>query len=332
MNFQRLRIIIATAAVIGMLPASSYAQTPKAGQAGMSWLNMPLGSRAAGMGYAQVAVANDAGAFFWNPGAMAFTEDLQFFAHRTNWIADINLNAAAISYNTGRYGVVGLNVTSLDWGLFKGTRRADNSQGYEETGTFSPASSALGLSYAYKISAEFGVGVNVKYMHERLGSTQVGSLSAPEGVTAKMNLLAIDMGTLYYLGYHDLRLGMSLRNFSNEEAYRVETFPLPMTFRVGMAMDVIKPFVTKSQHSLTVAGDFIHSRDYSERVNVGAEYGFSDQFFLRGGYKVNYDLESFALGAGVKVNAGGMKAKVDYSYVHMDLFNGVNMLTLIFGM
>lgn len=332
MNFQRLRIFVATAAVLGMLPASSYSQTPKAGQAGMSWLNMPLGARAAGMGYAQVAVANDAGAFFWNPGAMAFTEDLQFFAHRTNWIADINLNAAAISYNTGRYGVVGLNVTSLDWGLFKGTRRADNSQGYEETGTFSPASSALGLSYAYKISAEFGVGVNVKYMHERLGSTQVGSLSAPEGVTAKMNLLAIDMGTLYYLGYHDLRLGMSLRNFSNEEAYRVETFPLPMTFRVGMAMDVIKPFVTKSQHSLTVAGDFIHSRDYSERVNVGAEYGFSDQFFLRGGYKVNYDLESFALGAGVKVNAGGMKAKVDYSYVHMDLFNGVNMLTLIFGM
>lgn len=332
MNRQRLQLIIASLALLVLAPSIGYGQTPKAGQAGMSWLNMPLGSRAAGMGYAQVAVANDAGAFFWNPGALAFTDDLQFFAHRTNWIADIQLNAAAISYNTGRFGVLGMNVTALDWGVLKGTRRADNSQGYEETGTFSPASSVIGMTYAYKISNEFGVGVNLKYMYERLGSTMVGSLSAPEGVTAKMNLFAIDMGTLYYLGYHDLRLGMSLRNFSNEEAYRVETFPLPMTFRVGMAMDVMKPFSASSQHSLTMAADFIHSRDYSERVNLGAEYGFSDQFFLRGGYKVNYDLESFALGAGVKVDAAGMKAKVDYSYVHMDLFDGVNMLTLIFGM
>lgn len=332
MKSQRIRLIFAGLALVAAMPMLGYAQTPKAGQAGMSWLNMPLGARAAGMGYAQVAVANDAGAYFWNPGAMAFTEDFQFFAHRTNWIADINVNAAAISYNAGRFGVVGMNVTSMDWGLFKGTRRADNSQGYEETGNFSPASTAIGLSYAYKISAEFGVGANIKYMYERLGSTMVGSLSAPEGVTAKMNLIAIDMGTLYYLGFHDLRLGMSLRNFSNEEAYRVETFPLPMTFRVGMAMDVIKPFNVKSQHSLTLAADFIHSRDYSERVNVGAEYGFGDQFFMRGGYKINYDLESFALGAGVKVDAAGMKAKIDYSYVHMDLFDGVNMLTLIFGM
>lgn len=332
MNHHRNRLLLAVIVLIVATPLVGLAQTPKAGQAGMSWLNMPQGSRAAGMGYASVAVVNDASSFFWNPGAAAFSEKLEFFAHRTNWIADINVNSAAVSYNLGRYGVYGLNITSMDWGVLKGTRRADNPAGYEETGTFSPASSAIGFSYAYRISGEFGVGFNLKYMHERLGSTLVGSLDEPEAVTAEMNLFAIDLGTLYYIGYHDLRIGMSLRNFSNEEAYRVETFPLPMTFRVGVAMDVLKPFTEQSMHTLTLATDFIHSRDYSERLNIGAEYGFNDLFFLRGGYKVNYDLESFAMGGGVKVSAAGLNAKVDYSYVHMDMFNGVNMLTLIFGM
>lgn len=332
MNSQRNRLLATCVALLVAQPLVLQAQTPKAGQAGMAWLNMPIGSRAAGMGYAHVAVADDASSFFWNPGASAFSNKLEFMAHRTNWIADINVNAAAVSYNLGRYGIYGLNVTAVDWGTFKGTRRTDNSAGYEETGNFSPISSAIGMTYAYRISREFGVGVNFKYMYERLGTTMVGSMDEPESVTAKMNLFAIDLGTLYYIGYHDLRIGMSLRNFSNEEAYRVETFPLPMTFRVGAAMDVFKPFSVPDMHRLTLAADFIHSRDYSERVNLGAEYGFNNQFFLRGGYKINYDLESVAFGAGVNVKAAGMSAKVDYSYVHMDLFSNVNMLSLRFGL
>lgn len=314
-----------------MMPVAGQAQTPKAGQAGMAWLNMPVGSRAAGMGYAHVAVSDDAASFFWNPGAAAFSNKLEFMAHRTNWIADIHLNSAAVTYNLGRWGVYGLNVTALDWGTLHGTRRADTDQGYEETGTFSPVSNAIGFTYAYRISGEFGVGVNVKYMYERLGSTQVGSMAEPEQATAEMNLMAVDLGTLYRIGWHDLRIGMSLRNFSNEEAYRVETFPLPMTFRVGAAMNVLNLVEGLDDHSLTLAADFIHSRDYSERVNLGAEYGFTERFFLRGGYKVNYDLESFSAGAGVNVNVGGMYAHVDYSYVHMDLFDAVNMLSLRFG-
>lgn len=312
-------------------PGLVQAQTPKVAQAGMSWLNMPVGARAAGMGYASVAVSDDASSFFWNPAGYAFSSGTNFFAHKTNWIADINVSSAAVSHNLGRYGIYGLNVTSVDWGVFHGTRRADNDAGYVETGTFSPASSSIGLSYAYRITNEFGVGLNVKYLHERLGSTLVGSFDSPETVTARMNLFAIDFGTLYYIGFHDLRVGMSLKNFSNEEAYRAETFPLPMTFRLGLAMDMLKLTNINPMHELTLAADFIHSRDFSERVNLGVEYGFRDLLFLRGGYKFNYDIESLSIGGGVKVEAAGVSLTIEYAHLQMDVFSNVNMFSLMVG-
>lgn len=160
----------------------------------------------------------------------------------------------------------------------------------------------------------------------------MGSFDGPEEITAKMNLFAVDFGTLYYIGFHDLRVGMSLRNFSNEEAYRAETFPLPMTFRLGLAMNVLDLTNVSDVHELTLAGDFIHSRDNSERVNIGVEYGFRELFFLRGGYKFNYDIESFSMGAGIKVEAAGMKATVDYAFIRMDVFNNVNMFSVLFGL
>lgn len=334
MENRLLTYTFSTALLVLMLvsnPIISVAQAPKVAQAGMSWLNMPVGARAAGMGYASVAVSDDAGSFFWNPAGYAFTDGTNFFAHRTSWIADINLSSAAISHDLGKYGVYGLNVTALDWGVFHGTRRADNDAGYIDMGTFSPSSSAIGFSYAYRITNEFGAGLNIKYLHERLGSTTVGSFESPEMVKAQMNLFAIDFGTLYYIGWHDLRVGMSLKNFSNEEAYRAETFPLPMTFRLGLAMDVLNFTKINDDHELTVAADFIHSRDYSERVNLGAEYGFKDLFFLRGGYKFNYDIESVSMGGGVKIETNGMNLKAEYAFVKMDVFNNVNMFSLMFG-
>lgn len=322
-------LTVALAALVLAVPAR--AQAPKVAQSGMTFLQIPVGARGAAMGYTNAAVVNDASAYYWNPSAYAFIEGTSLFANRTQWIGDINVSAAAVSHNAGRWGVIGANVTAVDWGTFHGTRRADNDQGYEETGSFSPASMAAGISYSYLISTGFGVGGNVKYLYERLGSGLVGSFDEPERVEAKMSLIAVDFGTTYYVGYHDLRIGVALRNFSNEKAYRVETFPLPMTFTFGVAMDLLNAYSPGTSHTFTLTSDFVHSRDYSERLHVGAEYGFQDILFLRGGYKVNYDVESFSLGAGVKLETRGIRARIDYSYLQMDVFDGVNMFSIDFA-
>src|SRR5690606_23135024 len=114
-------------------------------------------------------------------------------------------------------------------------------------------------------------------------------------------------------------------------AYRAETFPLPMTFSVGLAMDVMNVLSPGTAHALTVTSDFMHSRDYSERLHLGAEYAFNDLLFLRGGYKVNYDIESLSFGAGLKLDTHGIRARIDYAYMQMDVFDGVNMFSIDFA-
>lgn len=47
--------------------------------------------------------------------------------------------------------------------------------------------------------------------------------------------------------------------------------------------------------------NFIYNRahfDYTERVNIGFEYGYNKMLFLRGGYKFNHDTEGLSLGLG----------------------------------
>ncbi|RMD94844.1 MAG: hypothetical protein D6813_01465, partial [Calditrichaeota bacterium] len=62
---------------------------------------------------------------------------------------------------------------------------------------------------------------------------------------------------------------------------------------------------------------------------VGVEYSYLDILFLRGGYKFNFDEESWALGLGVRFK--GMR--LDYSYSDFgDYFNPVHRFTVGFGM
>lgn len=60
---------------------------------------------------------------------------------------------------------------------------------------------------------------------------------------------------------------------------------MPMTFDLGIAMDVLRTTDVSSNHSLTLDVDAIHPRDYTERMHLGAEYTFLEVFSIRTGYK-----------------------------------------------
>ncbi len=93
--------------------------------------------------------------------------------------------------------------------------------------------------------------------------------------------------------------------------YDVTSYNLPLTFRVGLAYDVA--FGPKSL--VTVSGELKHPNDNEQRGSLGLQYGFDEKFFLRGGYKINYDEETLALGGGLAMNvAGQTKLMVDYSW------------------
>ena len=145
-----------------------------------------------------------------------------------------------------------------------------------------------------------------------------------------LNVLAFDFGTTYYTGYKDLRFGMSLQNFSQEKQYRQEYFPLPLTFKFGLAMDVTNIWMEPGVHNLTVAVDAVTPRDFGERMHFGAEYSFNRMFFFRGGYKSNYDEENLSLGGGVHYVRGNMGFDINYSYLNFDQFDSVNIISFDF--
>lgn len=328
-KIKSVAILILIAALVVSIPLQASG-LKKVAQSGMQWLSIPIGARAAAMGGAYTAIANDASSIFWNPAGVALTDGGNFFLSQTKWIADINVNAGALTYDAGQWGFFSASFASVDWGVFHGTRRAETSAGFEETGEFSPTDWAAGIGYARRVTDRFSIGGHLKYLHENLGSNLEGTAGAGTEYTAEMSLVAFDFGTIYYTGFKDLRLAMSLQNFSQEKKYRIDHFPLPLTFKFGLAMDMTGFLMAESPHSLTLSVDAIHPRDYTERLNFGLEYGFRNILFLRGGYKTNYDEEDFTVGGGLHYQTGSLALGLDYGYLQFEHFDAVQMFNVNF--
>jgi hypothetical protein len=96
---------------------------------------------------------------------------------------------------------------------------------------------------------------------------------------------------------------------------------MPATFKFGVSMNLIE---TPGQ-VLNVAAEFRHPSDTSEKINVGAEYALKDMYFVRAGYKIGYDEESFTAGGGARLVVGTLgRVSVDYSYTAFGYLGGVH--------
>jgi len=329
--------------LVSASPALS--QAVKYAQSGLSYLQIAPSADVAALGGTYVANTGKATSAFSNPAGLALLEGADLSASYVAWIADIALYSMAAAYTIDKVGVFGVNLISMDYGTLRGTRPwqsgddpALRDQGYIDLGNFTVNDFALGISYGRSITSQFFVGGNIRYARQDLSpNINVAIIDAITGniIDNSENIvtnLIFDFGTLYYPGFHDLRFGASLRNFSNQSDYFDQRFELPLTLDFGVAMDVFPLFVDSSDPShsqLTVALDWVHPRDYSERLHFGIEYGFMKMFFLRGGYKFNYDEEGVTGGLGIHLKTGGYGLRADYAYSAFgDFFGSVNRLSL----
>ncbi|MCP4710635.1 MAG: PorV/PorQ family protein, partial [Planctomycetes bacterium] len=254
--------------------------------------------------------------------------DFDFFAGQTQWIADITYNTAALAKDFGNWGHVGVSALFADYGEIEGTIVADNEDGYEDTEDVDVGAYAIGLAYAYDLTDRFSVGGHARYVSQQLGESilEIGA----EATKNEVSGLSFDFGTMYYPGYKSFRFGMNVRNFSKEFKYENEGFQLPLTFTMGVAMDIMD-FTEKEDHSVLVAFDAIHPRDYSERINFGCEYWFKKTIALRFGYKYNYDEEGLTAGTGFNYDLASIKLKLDYAYADCGIFDAVHRFSLGFA-
>lgn len=311
---KRLLIIIAVFA----LANAASAGNSKVGSAGAQFLKIGVGSRYQAMGEASVATANDVYATYWNPAGLASVENTAVGFTNVNWVLDINLNYFGLAKSFEGIGVFGLSASVLSMG----DQEITTFENQEGTGnTYSASSYAIGLTYARMLTARFAFGATVKYIGERI------HLERSQG-------FAFDFGTMLNTGFRSLRLGMSITNMGPELKFdgpslglryentdgpggsvpvelKVSPYDLPMMFRVGAAYDV--DFSPKAR--VTLATELRHPNDNVEQGAFGAEFGYTERFFLRGGYKFQYEEEGLTLGAGLNTTVSGdTKLTVDYSW------------------
>lgn len=325
------------------------AQLTKYGQAGMPFLKIEVGARSAAMASTQVGVTGSAEAMFSNPAGMAFVEGLDVVSSVNDWIADINHYGAGLAYRVGNIGTFGASIVWMDYGEFRrtapalpGDSRDLRNQGYIDQGTFSVSEYAVGISYARQIAGQFYVGGQLKYARQDLGSVEIFDQFTGENSTIGNNVsnVVFDFGTLYYTGFRDLRFGMSIRNFSNQSDYFDQRFELPLSLDFGIAMNVLSLWnapgtaeQSQSNNVLTLAVDYFNPRDNAERLHTGLEYGFMDTFFLRGGYKFNYDEQGLTAGLGINAALGDLGLRGDYAYSAFGgFFGAVHRVTVGFSL
>lgn len=302
------------------------------------FLSIEVGARAIAMGGAFVATSDDATSLYWNPAGIGLLDQNEVSFHHTEWLAETNFDYAGIVIPLGLSGTVGLSFTSLTMSDME-VRTVFNPEGTGEL--FTANDMAIGVSYAKNLTDRFTIGFTGKYIHQKLWHMTASSF-------------AFDIGTLFTTQLNGMRIGMSISNFGSkmqlvgkdtqvnydvDEAKQgnndkilahldTDKWSLPLTFRVGVAMEVLQ---TEFNY-LTIAVDAIHPNDNTECLNVGAEYVIKNRFFFRGGYKALFQQDSeegLTLGAGLAHNLTRyVRIKIDYAYADFGLLEYVQRFSL----
>ena len=314
------------------LPRDRRAQT------GMSFLSVSVDARAAALGDAVTALDGTSMSMFYNPASMA---EMNSSVHATlghmQWIAEMGYNYAAAAFRpfSGRYGVVGLSLLSVDYGEMQGTIRFNNDQGYRDLNMFSPSAWTFGVGYAKAVTDQFAVGGNIRYASQSLGTGVMGFDDGGDLRRREFSegTLAYDFGILFDTGFRGMNFAVSVRNFSQEITYVEENIELPLTFRIGTAIDVNEfAELNTDMHSFMVTFDAERPRDYDEQLRAGAEYVFMETLALRAGYGYPTDQRGINVGAGIQQEFAGAAFGFDYNYTDFGLFGNVNRFSLRLGL
>ncbi|MGE5314887.1 MAG: PorV/PorQ family protein [Acidobacteriota bacterium] len=313
--------------------SAGVSQIQKKAQVGFRFLENPTAAEAVGRGGTGILTTMNSNALFWNPALTGWqTSAVDLSLNHTRYIADINYSAGAATFRLGSFGVLGASLLMMDYGTFYQTYAVDksvNEQGYVETGTFSPKSYALGLSFSQQVSDRFSYGVQLKYVAQDLGDAWVAQDVNIVERGYKANAMALDIGAVYDFAYKGIKFAATMQNISKEIRYENESFPLPFAVSFGACVQPLT-FIDESDamKALMLTVESRHQRDFGEKLKVGAEYKAYEFFALRAGYMTGYDERGFTAGLGITYPVSGVPLRADYAYEPFGVFGGVHYLSL----
>jgi long-subunit fatty acid transport protein len=285
------------------------------------------------LGGSFAGLANDVTALYWNPAGAAWINSNQFFATHTEWFADIDHDFAGLIVQISRAANIGFSFTTLNIPNMEQT----TIQEPEGTGIFFDVQDiSLGLTYSRRMTERFSFGMTVKYIQQKLFNETATTF-------------ALDLGGMLHTGFKGMRLGLTINNFGgklrlegrdlivnfddNPANLETENWPLPISFRFGLAMDLVglkEGLVLRESQRLTFLIDGYNVNDAEESMSVGLEYSWNENFFLRGGYKINHDIENFSAGIGFQFPVQRWMIQADYGLSDMGDLGYIQRIALGF--
>ncbi|MBI5701135.1 PorV/PorQ family protein [Candidatus Saganbacteria bacterium] len=274
--------LIIIAAALGASPA--FAQSDQAGTSGSAFLKLDQSVKAAGLGGAFAALANDPSAIYYNPAGLQMLKNKKLSFTNTNWLVGSNYSTICYAQPSGGSDTFGGSVSYLNYGSIQETTAVSR------TGTgrsFAPVSYLGILSWARNMRWGY-LGVSAKLLQQNIDSYSE-------------NGVGVDAGILSATPMEYLRFGASVLNlgWSGDKV-------LPYTILMGLAYE--------TNFGLDILADMRIPRDALSTIHLGVEYAPIPLLSLRGGINTKANDEAggnYSLGLGLNLSA----LNIDYAYV-----------------
>lgn len=325
-TFKSLLVIFLVGLIINPA-AAQVSGFDQVGTTSFQFLQVVPNARAAAMGGVAATTIETSEAVFFNPAMLAGSTPFGAGVAYLDYFQDVTVSSISSSYRFGNVGTFAIQAQVVDYGDIIETR-ADQLLRDDVTGQYNPgltgntataSAMVFGLTYSKALTNRFAFGLTAKFAFEDL-------------IAETANAIVFDGGVIYETGLKSLKLGMMVRNFGGDVTYLNESYPLPQVFAIGVSGQLVgaagDAFISESGNNrLLIAYDLAQTRDHSQQQHLGLEYALREFVALRGGYKFNFDEESWTLGFGLNVS----RFQLDYSYNdYGEFLSNVQRFTLNF--
>ena len=280
------------------------------GVPGAKFLSLPMSSRAVSLGNAFTAVMDDINCQYVNVAGIANLRFKEVSIHNTFWMYDMNYSAVSFAARLPK-GVLGSSLILF----LPGKIISYDGWGYEKE-KLNMLDMSLKASYALKIKHYLFAGVGLKYIYRNLAEFKQKAVDFDAGIIFKTTFLKMKMFKINNKLNDNFQAGVAIQNIKG----KIGKDKLPTQLRFGILYKIIPP--------LFFTSDYVLKFHDTDQINLGVEYSYQDQYFIRAGYILGDKNYVFTAGMGIKIQIKNSFYRIDYSYSPLPFDYNVHSLNL----